>query len=329
MYGLPILQDIIADSPHQFCFKKDRCLRYRLKGFSCDKCLTSCPHDALLLGSGQITIDSETCTNCLRCHAVCPNDAFVPSWTKVEDFQQLLAREQDLVFFCSKQRFFHTQQVDIPCVGMFSIELLLAIGLSRISTIIFDITKCDSCENNAALRSLYNNLKRIESFKPSSIYEKFHLVADKKELPVEGDTDRRLFLSDLASGAISIAKSHFGTTNPRPNTPNKSRRYVPFKTKLLSEVVRDIDKTLQPEISSQLFYQLEVADTCNHCPLCTGICPTGAVKVKKGANGKQITFNQSICSGCGLCVSFCKKDALSLTLPAYISGPKRAIKELC
>jgi ferredoxin len=43
------------------------------------------------------------------------------------------------------------------------------------------------------------------------------------------------------------------------------------------------------------------------------MCPTGALKIKKDAEGKSLLFNSSLCTGCGLCGEFCPLRAVNVS----------------
>lgn len=318
MNDIPTVTESITDFPPPIVFVNERCLHRRLKGFPCEKCVSTCPHKALFLHNGHISIDNGSCTACFLCCAACPSEALTPSGLQLKLFDHLLKSDQsEVIFSCSQHTFTHRQQSDIPCLGIFSWELLLAIGLSNISVIYFAISECGTCKNSNVLDSLRHKIQRIKVIEPESISKKFRFYSNPRVFAKDKDGDRRQFLSTLAHGLLSLATSRFKAPINQHSAIVKSTRHIPTKTRLLSEAVNSLKTTFQPPTTAHFFYQLEVKESCTLCPLCTGICPTGAVKVIKTENHKNITFNPSICSGCGLCVSFCKQDALTITAPTY------------
>jgi formate hydrogenlyase subunit 6/NADH:ubiquinone oxidoreductase subunit I len=46
------------------------------------------------------------------------------------------------------------------------------------------------------------------------------------------------------------------------------------------------------------------------------MCPTGALKINKDAEGPGLLFNSSLCTGCCLCGDFCPAEALTVC-PGY------------
>lgn len=51
--------------------------------------------------------------------------------------------------------------------------------------------------------------------------------------------------------------------------------------------------------------------TCFHCGLCTALCPTGALSVKRPE--MEVIFNPEVCNACELCMSVCPPRAMRLT----------------
>ncbi len=53
-------------------------------------------------------------------------------------------------------------------------------------------------------------------------------------------------------------------------------------------------------------------DKCFECGACTGICPTGALHLKRPE--MAVLFDVKRCTGCGLCVPVCPVRAMELSL---------------
>ena len=79
-------------------------------------------------------------------------------------------------------------------------------------------------------------------------------------------------------------------------------------------------KNLEP-----FFYTVQADEQCNLCPVCSGMCPTGALKRVKENGEKHLVFKSSHCSGCGLCRDFCKKQALSVS-KGFAGDTKEALQ---
>lgn len=53
-------------------------------------------------------------------------------------------------------------------------------------------------------------------------------------------------------------------------------------------------------------------EQCFQCGACTGICPTGALYLKRPE--MAVMFEPEKCSGCGLCVTVCPVKAMEVSL---------------
>ncbi len=53
-------------------------------------------------------------------------------------------------------------------------------------------------------------------------------------------------------------------------------------------------------------------EKCFQCGACTGICPTGALAIKRPE--MAVVFTLDKCSGCGLCVPLCPVRAMEVTI---------------
>ena len=53
-------------------------------------------------------------------------------------------------------------------------------------------------------------------------------------------------------------------------------------------------------------------EKCFQCGACTGICPTGALSLKRPE--MAVIFDPEKCSGCGLCVTVCPVKAMEVSL---------------
>lgn len=59
-------------------------------------------------------------------------------------------------------------------------------------------------------------------------------------------------------------------------------------------------------------------EKCFQCGACTGICPTGALHVRR--KDMAILFDMDKCTGCGLCVSVCPVRAMEVSISRTVKG---------
>ena len=60
-------------------------------------------------------------------------------------------------------------------------------------------------------------------------------------------------------------------------------------------------------------------EKCFECGACTGICPTGALSIRRPE--MAVPFDPEKCSGCGLCVSVCPVRAMAVCLEQGVELP--------
>jgi ferredoxin len=53
-------------------------------------------------------------------------------------------------------------------------------------------------------------------------------------------------------------------------------------------------------------------EKCFQCGACTGVCPTGALSIRR--KDMAVLFEPEKCSGCGLCVTVCPVRAMEVSL---------------
>jgi ferredoxin len=137
-------------------------------------------------------------------------------------------------------------------------------------------------------------------------------IKSEDNLPKSQQKNRRKFLLNLGSNVADIVKNQFGNIEPRITTPKTERR-VPERVKLLLSLLLEEQVNSKEEVVEYCSPDISVSDDCTYCPRCTGMCPTGAIKVRREKSGKIFSFDRRLCSACGLCAEFCKVRAISMS----------------
>ncbi len=290
---------------------RERCLRRRLNSCECRRCLDVCASGALSLVDRQLQLDPEKCTDCMACTAVCVSEALAADPDVQTVLPAVLAQvAEELVISCTRQKQLSADEIAVPCLGIFAEESLLALGMSGCPSIVFRRAGCSTCPNSRASMLFLAALKRVRD-KAGEILPTKLLTRDDVEDGESAVVDRRAFLVGLRCNLAAIAKvgPEFATTVSQAKT---SARRIPIKVKLLGEVMAKATAENREQLLLLVTHTLTADPACNRCPLCTGICPTGALRLSGSGIDKQLLFTGSLCSGCGLCVSFCKQTALSL-----------------
>lgn len=310
MGPLSIFAHSLSASPSQPIFYSQRCLRSRLNTNQCQRCLECCPSNALSVDKRKICLDIDQCTGCMNCVAACPQDALVSDFD-LDGWLSSFQAEADVVVSCMHQAQNHPDEKIVPCVGILSKQVLVALLLSNCRSVTFNLVGCEGCCNQSASEVFLVDYKQLNKELSDLDVTKMVLV-EKKEHLLNHKMNRRSYLAKICDIAVDATKQRFLSKQVAPLAEPKSSRRVPFKTQLLKKVLTNVHGNSQKKILGLFGHNLSINENCNCCPLCKGICPTGAIKIDRSDQGKILRFEILDCSGCELCVEFCKKNALSL-----------------
>lgn len=290
-----------------------RCLRGRLSSFDCTRCLDSCAANALFLQNGKIQIDDTRCTGCGRCTAVCPAEALVFAGFDLCRMLDECDSFVDYVFNCPRQEQTFLKELSLPCIGVLSTEALLSIALKGNGPVYFNLLACPDCPQFQGVAAFVDTLGRVQKRIAPYLGSDLRAICAASQLPAVLPRDRRSFLLGLGSNVASLVQSRYATKPPRSEKEPKkaNNRRLPEKTALLEKVIMAQDSALVQTLLAQCTPTLSLTDSCTLCPRCTGMCPTGAIKlVRQEDNSKKLSFSAGRCTGCGLCAAFCKVQAI-------------------
>jgi ferredoxin len=197
--------------------------------------------------------------------------------------------------------------------GCFMSNLLAAINALSSKEVILDVGPCKGCVNGHCISVIRKRVSRITHKDQSGISPKITLVRDSKDIPgLDKGTARRLFLKKTGK-IIADFSTELGGATCSVESPESSDIKSPAKDQQALKIAREYvgDENLVKNLFPYVF-RLTATESCTRCPLCSGMCPTGALKRKKKDGSNHLFFTSENCSGCGLCVEFCKKNALTL-----------------
>jgi ferredoxin len=315
---------LTADSRPAVLFKPRRCLRARFSGSNCHACIEECQSGALTLNGKAISFDDEKCTGCLRCKAICPNDALTDD-IDIKLLLETIGDKEKVVLSCLKNRQCEGK-IRIPCIGFLSEPLLVAINVLTNKNVIIDVERCGGCVNGHCLDAIQDRLSNILSRATNHTSLKIKLAINDDDIPaIDRKTARRFFLKDAGKAIVNISASMAGTACVSQSRIESQFEKFPIRNSAglqiaFAHATDESDKMLL-RLS---YYKLAASKECNSCPMCSGMCPTGALKRKKVKDSNQLVFTSARCSGCGLCVDFCKKKALTL-LQGANNDPEQAM----
>jgi ferredoxin len=311
MFSGLLFDRFTAETKPAVLFKSRRCLRARFSGSNCLACVVECQSGALIHTGKTISFDAEKCSGCLRCTAVCPNDAFTDN-IDLELLLETVRTREKIVLSCQKGCQFE-EKIQIPCIGFLSEPLLAAINALSSKEVILDVRPCRGCVNEHCLNVIRTRLSLITHKDQSGISPKITLVRDSKDIPgLDKGTARRLFLKKTGK-IIADFSTELGGAACSMGSPESSDMKSPAKDQQALKIAREYvgDENIVKNLYHYLFW-ITATESCTRCPLCSGMCPTGALKRKKKDGSNHLSFTSENCSGCGLCVEFCKNNVLTL-----------------
>ncbi len=310
MSSLALFTNILSDSSFQVALLPERCLRRRLNSNQCQRCVDVCPSSALSLNDRVIAFDESRCSGCMACVTACPQDALVSDYD-LDELLRIVREGGDVVVSCVHQEQCQVNEAVVPCVGILSKQFLTAIVFGDCRSVTFNVSGCAECCNRDASTVFIADCEELVAALPSGISVEF-VIARKREQLQHTMVDRRSYLDTIRESIAGAARKSLKTSLIIREDGKGNSRRVPYKTKLVENLIMDLDGNSQECVLSLFGNSLSVNEKCTCCPLCKGICPTGAISVKRSKHGKKLAFEMFKCSGCGICVEFCKSGSLSL-----------------
>jgi len=287
-----------------------RCLRKRLNSNQCQRCVSSCPSGAVTINDREIVLNEEKCTGCMACTAACPQDALESEYD-LNDLVHSCKGDSDIVITCIRQKQTGSDEIILPCVGILSKQVLSAIFFINSKSVVINVSGCAGCCNQKVSDSFVHKYRQITEVLAEARTAKTILIHNEEQLH-DIIVDRRLYLTNIRKFATTVTKKSFATNRVTQPDKQETTRRIPLKVRLLKKLVAELETESRIKILELCGQQLSINDNCTVCPLCKGICPTGAIQIERSEGCKNLKFNSLDCSGCGLCVEFCKKDALSI-----------------
>jgi ferredoxin len=332
MFAGFLLNRVVEQAAPTVAFHLKRCLRARLNTNACDDCLTLCKKQAVTLSGRKILFSAENCTDCMACVSGCPNDAFDSGFDLSVLLDAVQGKDRDTPVFisCSKAAVYENQ-VNIPCAGLLSESVLAALHCTAKQEFYLDLHRCADCRNGHVLDLLHERIQGIAAKRGTISGLKIRYVTEKKFQPDSSSRERRGFLRNAALSLKELgleASLPFVPQNVREDRETEKKeeqKEAPATKRLLRQALALPENVIQEkELLYSYFYTVTADSRCDLCPLCTGICPTGALKRRTEGNEKVLAFIGSACSGCGLCESFCRKKALTVR-PGAESDPDKPL----
>ncbi len=304
-----------SSEPPALEFISRRCLRNRLQDNACTRCLDECPVQAISgQESGGVHLEPKRCVGCLACTAVCPAEALVGKDQRLAASPGKAAGRETLVFCCEKS-IRSGEEIVLPCLGALAEEQLAAFAVKAAKGVRLNLVKCGDCRaafvpdllarRFAALNSRLGNGEITGSVRL--------LLQEEASGELTESSSRRAFFKAFREISFHAATETMATLQADPDQREQhAHKHQPVRLAQLRQVIADTGDESTHQALLRLFFSLTVSDECNFCGGCAGMCPTGALKNTREDELKRLQFDWAKCSGCGLCLEFCRKKALTL-----------------
>lgn len=243
----------------------------------------------------------------MLCTTICPNDAIYSKTNVLTVVEKKLQELDTIAITCDTQQQYHANEVVLPCLASLPGEAILYLNLSE-KTIRLSIKEavCASCHKHKSFQRFKKIFQKIASISQ----DMYGVSPSTMTLATDNHSEqasRRTFLKSLKQAILPRKQNSDLCQRFESN-----RRQISQKNALLNEAKRFINPAERESFADFTENRITVSDKCVPCNRCSAICPTGALRLIKRRNKKNLTFNSEQCSGCSLCTEFCKLEALVL-----------------
>ena len=310
--------------PKYFDYQLGLCAHHSYGQSGCTRCLDVCGADAIRSGGHQIEINPYLCQGCGSCTLACPTGALtfvapdrdallneLRDWAPRPDTgkaaRTLLVSDGPLVEADAGQQTF----LKVEPLTAFGEELwvaALALGFDRV---VLQPTAALEPRTRALLDQKLDDFHRM--------------------LPALGFSESAVILLDpefeqpeAASTAELVPPGRATQASMLENPPSRQSKRQ-FLNVVLQALQPAAEREQTPTLNegAPLGEILVDQDRCTLCSSCAKLCPTGAIDYseREQPGTARLTFLESSCVQCGICVSGCPEQAITL-------APRLAAEEI-
>jgi ferredoxin len=219
------------------------------------------------------------------------------------------------------------QVLPVPCIGAVTYELLTALlTTGHQSVVLWQPERCRTCPKGAAADGLARSaVAAVSELCPGRVLQSgVHgdLVAGGSAGAGAGALDealvardRRAFLGSMfkggAGGLTALLLSDWFRPPAKAEAPKGTLHDVTAPSRR-RELLEQVLGTVAPDRALLLpEHAVAVTAECTLCPVCTKLCPSGALRRTESAGAEAtLTWRAAACTGCGLCRATCPVGAV-------------------
>ncbi len=271
-------------------FVAERCLLERYTVGGCSACADACPHQAIDLNHYTVQIEETDCTGCGLCVGVCPGTAL---GYPLGPLQEALTKGRGQIK-CSRAE---GHGEEILCLGRLTPGVLAESG-SRLGRLTLARGDCPTCPigGEPVIPHLERMIEEARRYFPG-----LEVTVTTDPLPGPPLGRREIFTSWLGTARRVVAEA---LPEPPPELLPGDDESLPDELRLRSLAARRSDSVRWPGVT--------VGEDCTLCPVCTNVCPTGAIHRRQENEETVLELELARCTGCNACVESCPPQVMAL-----------------
>lgn len=312
MLNLEKISAVVQEELSGLAIQRARCSLARSHLSRCRACQEVCPTNAITLTEEGPQV--ENCLECGLCAAQCPTGALV--WKK-PTFKELLAKVERLVnsegiayLYCSPGAGWAKDErcLQVPCLGSIPWECWLEILLLGDKVkLLLSPSSCQNCQVSTGQQVWQKELKKAQEIigHEISIVSQIPVSKSQKSEENQKHRERREFFSLIFNLAKNTPAKILANGQNLANSPSPSEK----RQVLIDFIQKNPEHGAKIQVPQPFFNE-----GCQFCGACSLLCPQGALRQEEGEEGKKITLDGQVCSGCGLCGEICYHQGIELML---------------
>ncbi|SMM98544.1 Iron-sulfur cluster-binding protein [uncultured Candidatus Thioglobus sp.] len=318
----------ILDKPKFFNLDATLCVHNRNKTELCQRCIDSCPADAISSNGDSVDVNPNLCHGCGGCSSACPTGAISYAYPTEEDTSKKLyvlvgsylknsGKQVKLLFHTADNEALLPElesntlplaQEEIGSLGLETFLYAFCLGVENI------IVHCTD-EPAQTIQVLHKQINLTHKLLHSLGYQSqnafVQLITDisqalDSDITPLSDTIGLIELSNKRNRIFAMID--FLYTNKQTQTPLSHCDFSVSDDAYFGEVI--INKEL-----------------CTLCMACTSVCPPKAL-TSGNIDKPIVNFQESLCVQCGLCVKSCPEEAMQLNSRLIFDNQQRTSQKI-